>query len=77
MRLEHDSEADAIYVYLSDAPVGYSTILDDARNLDYSADGQVIGVELLNVSRGVDLRDIPYQAEIGHLLEEHNIKVFA
>jgi uncharacterized protein YuzE len=42
--------ADAIYVYLSDQPVAYTRELNDHCLIDYSADGSVIGIELLAVS---------------------------
>ncbi len=77
MRVEHDPEANALYVYLHDAPFAYNTILDDRRVIDYAADGRTIGVEFLNVSYGVDVRDTPDPRGIGRAVEEHNLKVFA
>jgi hypothetical protein len=38
------------------------------RNVDYAADGGPIGVELLRVSGGVDLTDVPNGREIGEAL---------
>jgi len=77
LRIEHDVQANALYVYLRDAPYAYGKSLDDARHIDYGADDQPIGVEFLNVSRGVNVDDVPEQRRIGRALEEYNIKVFA
>ena len=75
IEVEHDPEANAIYVRLADAPYDHTEELDTERNLDYAADGTVIGVELLNVSRGVDLRDVPSATAIAEALRQRNIRV--
>jgi hypothetical protein len=36
-----------------------------------------MGIELLNVSHGVDLRDLPERDAVGQLLEQHSIKIYA
>ena len=75
LEVEHDPQADAIYVRLSDAPYDHTEELDTERNVDYAADGSVVGVELLNVSRGVDVRDLPNADAIARVLRERHIKV--
>lgn len=77
LRIEHDEQANALYVYLRDAPYAYGRSLDDARHIDYSADGSPIGVEFLNVSKGVNVDDVPERAAITRALEDRQIKVFA
>ena len=77
MRLEHDKEADAIYIYLSDAPYAYGEDLDTERRIDYDSDGNQMGIELLCVSEGVITNDLPHRGEIERLLEKHDIKLFA
>ncbi len=76
---EYDADADAIYVSLSDRPVVRSVQLDDARNLDYSADGGLVGIEFLGVGGGVDLSDLPWRQTVEKLIGElgRGIKVFA
>lgn len=76
---EYDPEADAIYVWLTDGETVKSTQLDDFRNIDFSGDGGVVGVEFLDVSGGVDLKDIPYSETVEKLIGELNlgIKIFA
>ena len=77
MRVEYDERADAIYIRLRDAPYAYGKVLDDDRNIDYDADHAPIGVELLNVSLGVNPDDLPERDAIVRALDDHHIKVFA
>jgi len=78
-RAEYDQEADAIYVWLADAKASKSAQLDDFRNIDYSADGAVVGVEFIDVSGGVDLSDIPYSQTVERVIGDLGlgIKLFA
>jgi len=77
MKMKHDREADAIYIRFSDAPYAYGKDLDKERRIDYDANGELRGVELLCVSDGVIIDDLPHRLEIEKLLEEHHIKIFA
>ncbi len=77
MKLEYDPEADAIYITFSDAPYAYGKDLDNQRRIDYAQDGTPRGIELLCVSRGVILHDLPHTEKIARLLENMRIKVFA
>ncbi|MGI8552369.1 MAG: DUF2283 domain-containing protein [Dehalococcoidia bacterium] len=73
--IKPDPEADAVYIQLRDLPYAFGRDLDDSRRIDYSADSKPIGIELLNVSMGVHLRDLPEQGAIGRLLQAHGIKL--
>jgi uncharacterized protein YuzE len=75
--LRYDKEAGAIYLRLSDEPYAYGEELDPERRIDYATSGKPIGVELLCVSSGVDLRNLPAQEVISNLLAKHRIKVLA
>ena len=78
MRLEWDHKADAIYIYLSEKAYSSGKDLDDLRRIDYDSDGKPIGIELLCVSRGVDLTDLPFRAKVEKLLKENDkIKIYA
>lgn len=77
MELKYDKAADAIYIKLSNMPYAYGKDLDDLRRIDYDADGNPRGIELLCVSEGVITNDLPQRWEIERLLEKHNIKLFA
>ncbi len=75
--IRYDEMADAIYVRLSNAKCAYTKSLGALRNVDYSADNEPIGVELLCVSDGVDLSDLPYAEDIGRALQDSQFKVLA
>jgi uncharacterized protein YuzE len=77
MELRQDAEADAIYIRLSDEGYAYGEELDPERRIDYASDGTPIGIELLCVSTGVDLRNLPQPEAITRLLSKHRIKVLA
>jgi uncharacterized protein YuzE len=73
MRLERDPEADAVYIYLRRKKYAYGVDIDVQRRVDYSADGTPIGVELLNVSTGVNLSGLPRALELGGLLDAEGV----
>ena len=77
MDCRYDEEADAVYIRLSDKDYSYGEELDRERRIDYSADGTPVGVELLCVSTGVDLRNLPEPRALAALLAKHRIKVLA
>ena len=77
MRLEHDREAKAIYITLREGTYAYGEDLGSERRIDYDSSGVPLGIELLNVSQGVDLDDLPESEEVGRLLAAHDIPVFA
>lgn len=76
-QFEYSETADAIYIRFNDLPYAYGKDLDDDRRVDYAANGDVIGVELLGVSAGVYLDDLPQHEMIARVLGEHRIPVFA
>lgn len=72
LRMTYDRDADAAYIWLRDEAYAYGEDLDPARRIDYASDGRPLGVELLNVSDGVNLDDLPEQAAIRRTLEAHH-----
>lgn len=75
MTIEHDPTSDAVYIRLREVPYTFGEDLDTARRIDYGADQRPIGVELLNVSAGVNLADLPDPDEIARLLAAAGVKV--
>jgi uncharacterized protein YuzE len=69
----YDAESDALYVQLIDLPADRTHALDDLRLIDYSEDGGVVGVEFLEASHGVDLRDLPFKQKIDELIREKGL----
>jgi len=76
MEFKHDTEADAVYIYLSDKPYAYGKDLDDERRIDYASDDTPIGVELLCVSKGVNLNGLPHVDEIAEVIEAKGIGIY-
>jgi hypothetical protein len=72
LRVEYDP---AVYALAIDFPgfgAGASVRmvrLDRDRALDYDADGRLVSIELLNVSRGIDLTDLPETEVITRALD--------
>ena len=76
MEFKHDTEADAVYISLSNKPYAYGKDLDDERRIDYAADGTPVGVEILCVSKGVNVESVPRKDEIAEMLETNGIKAY-
>lgn len=76
-KVRYDREADAVYITLSSRRYAYTKALDDMRYIDYASDDTPIGIELLAVSDGVIVDNLPYSEEIGQMLEGKHIKVYA
>ncbi len=64
MRINYSKEVDALYIELNDKPYHHSKRLDSYRCIDYSDDGDMIGVEILRVSKHFSLDDIPNRGGI-------------
>ena len=77
VRLELDGDANSAYVVLSDDEVKKTKKLDQNRLLDLDAQGEVVGIEFLNISAGVNLSDLPRGEELRKLFGEHHIRQFA
>jgi uncharacterized protein YuzE len=77
MRLTIDREADAAYVYVTEKSVARTRSLDENRLLDLDSDGEVRGIELLNISHGVELAGLPFPDEVSSLLRSNGIREYA
>lgn len=74
--LEYDESVDAAYITFSDEHWHHQKRFDDARAVNYGADGAVIGVELLSPRRkGVVLEGLPYPDEIARVLRSVGFRV--
>ncbi len=58
MKIEYSKEADAIYVYFKEAFVKKSKEIEDGVVVDFDEKGQLIGIEVLDVSHRFSLSDI-------------------
>lgn len=72
--VEYDEEADVLYVRLQPgAKVSRTRSLGELRLIDLSDDGAVVGVEFIDASGGVDLRDMPFASRIGDALGDSGL----
>ena len=75
--VKYNVDADATYVYLrTGLKVARTQNLDGSRLIDYAADGEPVGIELLDASEGVNLDGIPARDIVAALLEGQHIGVF-
>ncbi len=58
MKIEYSKEADAIYVYFKEEYVAKSKEIEDGVVIDFDEKGQLIGIEVLDVSQRYSLSDI-------------------
>src|SRR3989304_3496574 len=58
MKIEYSKEADAIYVYFKEEYVAKSKEIEDGVVIDFDEKGQLIGIEVLDVSQRFKLSDI-------------------
>ena len=51
MKVKYDKETDILYIRLSDIAINESDEDKEGIILDYSANGQLVGIEVLNASK--------------------------
>lgn len=73
--VKYDKEADMLYVRFSEEATHHTVQVDDLRMIDYSADNAVIGLEFVDASGGVDLRDMPFRARAEALLGDSGLEL--
>lgn len=55
MKLEFDPQADAVYLELTDAEIKESKEIQPGIIMDYDAEGRIVGIEVLYVSKRAEL----------------------
>jgi uncharacterized protein YuzE len=74
--LEYDESVDAAYITVKEADWDHQVRLDDARGIDYAADGSVIGIEILSPRRkGVKLDGLPFRGDVARVLQAVSFRV--
>lgn len=58
MKLTVDREADALYLDLDDAPAAESEEIAPGVILDFNAEGKVVGIEMLYLSKRVSAEQL-------------------
>ncbi len=64
MRAEYDADADALYLYLTDAEVARTVEVGASTMVDLDASGSVVGIEVLDPDRLWPLPEILKRWEI-------------
>ena len=58
MKLNYHPDTDSLYIDLSERPSAESREISDGIVLDYDADGNLVGIDIDNASRKVELKKL-------------------
>jgi uncharacterized protein YuzE len=58
LKIKYDPNADAIYIQFQDGKYETSKEIEEDIILDYTTEGKVLGIEILNISQKMDPKDI-------------------
>ncbi|HEY3303941.1 MAG TPA: DUF2283 domain-containing protein [Candidatus Binatia bacterium] len=58
MKLNYYAETDSLYIDLSERPSAESREITEGVVLDYDAEGNLVGIDIDNASRKVDLKKL-------------------
>jgi len=58
MKLNYYPETDSLYIDLSEKPSAESKTLSDGIVLDYDAEGNLVGLDIDNASKNVQLKEL-------------------
>jgi len=58
MKLKYYPETDSLYIDLSSKPSADSRVISEGVVLDYDEEGNLVGIDIDNASRKVDLEEI-------------------
>jgi len=74
--LEYDESVDAAYLELTNAAMDHQVRLDDARGINYAADGSVVGIEILSPRRkGVVLDGLPFPDDVARVMRSCGFRI--
>ncbi len=76
VNVERDVVADAVYIQLTTKHIVSTKELDNNRLIDYSDSGKPVGIDLLEVSKGVKLNDLPEAEAVKNVLASLGIRVY-
>ncbi len=58
MKINYYKKTDSLYIDLSSKPSKESREISDGVVLDYDAEGNIVGIDIDNASRKIDLKEI-------------------
>ncbi len=76
MKIEYDSEIDALYIRMQEKYVDRTLEIEEGLNLDLDENGKLIGLEVLDVTERYSLTDVFDVSTKNLILEERLIKKF-
>lgn len=62
MKLHYYPDTDSLYIELSAAPSAETRVITDTLNLDFDADGGVVGIDIDHASTQLDLATLETSA---------------
>lgn len=71
MKIEYDPKADAMYIRLLAGIVAESNEVHPGVVLDFDADGRMLGIEVLDVSKRTDN---PHELAMGFVTDAPNVR---
>jgi len=58
MKIEYDTEADALYILIREAPAADNIDIEDGVTVDVDGDGHIVGVEVPDASKRLGPSDL-------------------
>jgi uncharacterized protein YuzE len=58
LKIEYDREADALYIQIREAEVNDNIDIEEGVTVDLDENGHIVGVEILDASKKLSLKDI-------------------
>ena len=58
MKLKYYRDTDSLYIDLSSKPSAESREISEGIMLDYDTDGNLVGIDIDNASRKIDLKEV-------------------
>jgi uncharacterized protein YuzE len=74
MRIEYDSDIDALYIRMQEKYVDRTVEIEEGLNLDLDKNGKLIGLEVLDVTERYSLADVFNFSTENLILEKKLIK---
>ena len=74
-QVTYDSEADAIYIQFTKEAIGCTKEINDDCMVDYGLfSNEPVGIDLISVSCGVSLDNLPQKDKVRKILEAFDIR---
>ena len=73
MKIEYDKEVDALYIRIQEKYVARTQEVAEGVNLDFDADGRLIGLEVIDATKCYSLSDI-FNLSTENLILDKSIK---